>query len=169
MDAQFADICKMLVKHFEATELFTSDTKYFTSTQIQGILYQATLQQTSIEDIAEQQKKEDQISPTAQTTRHYCPLRIFSSYEFGEYVSFLFHDAVRSSLQYQKLPREPVIFAFDETDLEYAEKDIFTKDGEKATLHNRKKKKVIRFATLLGIQKGERPVTLAYLLGFPAW
>ena len=57
----------MLVKHFEAAQLFTSDTKYITSTQIQGVLCQAALHQTSIEDIAGQQRKEHETSPTAET------------------------------------------------------------------------------------------------------
>ena len=155
----------MLVKHFEAAELFVSDTKYFTSTQIQGILCQAALQQTSLEDIAEQYKKEDETSPTAGTARNaiIAHFNDFSPHEFGKHISSLFQAAVSSSPQYQKLRREPVVFAVDETDLEYAEKDLFSKDGKKATLHNRKKKKVFRYATLVALQKGERPLTLAFL------
>ena len=102
----------MVVKHFEATQLFASDAKYFTSTQIQGTLCQAALHQTSIEDIAEQKRKEDKTSPTAETVRNAIinHFEYFSPDELGEYVSSLFHDTVRSSLQYQKLRREPVIF-----------------------------------------------------------
>ena len=155
----------MLVKHFEATELFVSDTKYFTSTQIQAIFCQATLQQTSLKDIAEQHKKEDETSPTAETARNAIIAHFddFSPHEFWKHISSLFQAAVSSSLQYQKLRREPVVFAFDETDLEYAGKGLFTKAGKKATLYNRKKKKVFRYATLVALQKGERPLTLAFL------
>ena len=151
----------MLVKHFEAAQLFTSDTKYF-DTNSRGPLPSCT---TSIEDIAEHQRKEHETSPTAEMARNAIIAHFpdFSPYEFGKYISSLFQAAVRSSLQYQKLRREPLVFAFDETDLEYAGKDLFTKDGEKTTLHNRKKKKVFRYATLVALQKGERPLILAFL------
>ena len=103
---------KMLLKHFESTQLFTSDTKYFSSTQIQGILCQAALQQTSIEDIAEQQRKEHETDPTAETVRNaiIAHFEDFSPHEFGKHISSVFQVAVRSSLQYQKLRREPVTF-----------------------------------------------------------
>ena len=36
-------------------------------------------------------------------------------------------------------------------------------ESKKVTVHNLKKQKVIRYATLVAIQKGARPVTLAFL------
>ena len=174
MDAQFTDICKRVVKHFDGNHLFASDTKYFLSTQIQRILCQAALQKTSIEDIAEQKRTEDKTSPTAETIRNAIMNHFsnFSPHEFGKYISSLLQAAVMSSPQYQKLRREPIVFAFDETDLEFAGKDLYIKvesktgtkeESKKVTVHNRKKQKVIRYATLVAIQKGERPLTLAFL------
>ena len=175
MDAQFTDICK-IVKHFDGNHLFASDTKYFLSTKIQRILCQATLQKTSIEDIAEQKRTEDKTSPTAETVRNAISTHFatFSPHEFGKYISSLLQAAVMSSPQYQKLRREPIVFAFDETDLEFAGKDLYIQveskpgtkeESKKVTVHNRKKQKVIRYTTLVAIQNGERPLTLAVLLG----
>ena len=174
MDAQFTDICKRVVKHFDGNHLFASDTKYFLSTQIQGILCQAALQKTSIEDIAEQKRTEDKTSPTAETVRNAISEHFanFSPYEFGKYISSLLQAAAMSSPQYQKLRREPIAFVFDETDLEFAGKDLYiqveskpetTAESKKVTVYNRKKQKMIRYATLVGVQNGERPLTLAFL------
>ena len=50
------------------------------------------------------------------------------------------------------------------TDLEFAGKGLYIKvESKTVTVHNRKKQKVIRYATLVAIQKGERPLTLAFL------
>ena len=72
-----------------------------------------------------------------------------------------------SSLRYQKLRRGPVVFGVDETDLEYAGKDLYIQaennEEKKATFYNRKKQKVFRYATLVVIQEGERPLTIAFL------
>ena len=174
MDAQFTDICKIVIEHFDGNHLFASDTKYFLSTQIQGILCQAALQKTSIEDIAEQKRTEDKTSPTAETVRNAIieHFSSFSPYEFGKYISSLLQAAVMSSPQYQKLRRCPLDFGVDETDLEFAGNDLYIQveskpgtkeESKKVTVHNRKKQKVIRYATLVAIQKGERPLTLAFL------
>ena len=100
MDAQFTDICKIIVKYFEGNHLFASDTKYFLSTQIQRVLCQAALQKTSIENIAEQKRREDKTSPTAETVRnaiieHFAN---FSPHEFWKYISSLLQAAVMSSV-----------------------------------------------------------------------
>ena len=173
MDAQFTEICKIVVEHFERNQLFASDTKYFPSTQIQGILCQAALQKTSIEDIAEQKRKEDKTSPTAETVRNAIITHFsdFSRYEFGKYISSLLQAAAMSSPQYRKLRRGPVDFSIDETDLEYAGKDLYiqeedkeeNKEKKKVTFYNRKKQKMFRYATLVVNKKGERPLTIAFL------
>ena len=156
MESEVCAKCQSSISKWPNFLLLTRNT----STQIHGILCQAALHQTSIEDIAEQQRKEDETSPTAETARNAIITHFpdFSPYEFWKHISSLFQVAVRSNLQYQKLPREPLVFAFDETDLEHAGKDLFTTDGKKVTLHNCKKKKVFRYATLVALQKGERPL-----------
>ena len=169
MDSQFTDICKIVVEHFKENHLFASDTKYFSSTQIQAILCQAALQKTSIEDIAEQKRKEDKTSPTAETVRNAIINHFddFSLYEIGKYISSLLQAAAMSSLRYRKLRRAPVVFGVDETDLEYTGKNLYIQAEnnaeKKATFYNRKKQKVFRYATLVVIQEGERPLTIAFL------
>ena len=154
----------MIMKHFDGIESFASDTKYFTSTQIQGVLCQTAFQQTSIEDIAEQLRKEHKASPTAETVRNTIISNFadFSPHEFWKYISSLLQAATMSSLQYQKLRREPLVFAFDETNLEYAGENLFTKNEKKVPLYNRKKRKCFA-CFLMALQKGERPLTLAFL------
>ena len=145
MDAQFTDICKRVVKHFDGNHLFASDTKYFISTQIQRILCQAALQKTSIEDIAEQKRTEDKTSPTAETVRNAMMNHFanFSPHEFGKYISSLLQATVMSSPQYQKLRRCPLDFVFDETTLSLQERIFIFK--WKANREPQRKAKRLRF------------------------
>ena len=76
-----------------------------------------------------------------------------------------------SNSWYHKLRREPLYFDVDETDINYSGEGLLTKDEskteKKGTFYNCKKKKVFRYATLVAIQNGERPLTLAFLSVLP--
>ena len=115
-----------IVEHFE-NHFFASDTKYFSSTQIQAILCQVALQKTKIEDIAEQKGKEDKTNLTAETVQnaiinHFVD---FSLYEIGKYISSLLQAATMSSLQYRKLRRGLWSLALMRLTFEYAGKDLY--------------------------------------------
>ena len=165
MDVQFTDICKIVVEHFEANDLFASDTKSFTSTQIQETLCKAAQQKTSIEDIAEQKRKEDKTIPTVERYRTQLlpTLSTFHGMNLGSIFLLFFKLLPYQVLSIKSYDGRPLTFGVDETDLEYAGKGLYHKKGKKATFYKHKKQKVFRYATLVAIQKGERPLTLAFL------
>ena len=114
MDVQFRSLCKMLVKHFEAAQLFTSDTKYF-DTNSRGPLPSCTKPQLRIllnnkerstKQVRPLKRHETRLLPTSKIF-HRMNLEsiflLFSKLPLGQVFSIKSYDGSRWSLPLTKL------------------------------------------------------------------